>query len=295
MKISIVTDEISSDLETAVELAADWGIRNFELRGYGAQRVPCYSNYQKQRVLELMEEYQAQVVAISPGLFKIPYPQGKRSRFPLEVIDVSLYEKWRDAYSLLDYHCQELLPASLEYAKEINAAKVVIFSFSRGMDAPNNVPDEVLACLQNAADQAQKVGVELVIEVEEQFWADTGDHTAGLIKKIGHPALGVNWDAGNALAAGDDPFPQGYQAVRKYVRHVHFKDLITTPGGPYQYAVHGEIDWAGQIRALQADGYCGYISVEPHMQPKVASARAVYSRLKSLIDAGVEMDRPLND
>jgi sugar phosphate isomerase/epimerase len=283
MKISIVTDEISSDLETAIELATGWGIHDFELRGYEAQRVPLYSNYQKQRVRELMDEYQVKIVAISPGLFKIPYPSRQRERFPLEVIDASLYIKWKDSQSLLDYHCQELLPASLEYAKQIKAEKVVIFSFAREPNSLGFVPDEVLECLQNAAGQAQKAGIELVIEVEDQFWADTGEHTAEIIQKISHPALGVNWDAGNAYAAGDIPFPNGYLAVQKHVRHVHFKDLVPAVNGGFKYVVNGEIDWPGQIRALAADGYQGYISVEPHMQPKVGSSKASYQRLKMLL------------
>ncbi len=57
MILSIVTDEISADLETAIELGAEWGISQFELRGYGTERVLSYSPYQKQRVRELLEEY----------------------------------------------------------------------------------------------------------------------------------------------------------------------------------------------------------------------------------------------
>lgn len=284
MKISIVTDEISSDLETAMELASDWGIHNFELRGYGSQRVPAFTNYQKQRVLELMEEYKAQVIAISPGLFKIPYPSNKRERFPLESIDANLYGKWRDAQSLLNYHRYELLPASLEYAKEINANKVVIFSFDKGSSSQISAPDEVLLCLEDVVGQAQKKGIELVIEVEDNFWADTGKHTAEILKKIDNPYLGVNWDPGNSFEAGEIPFPDGYQSVRGHVKHVHFKDIVLTADGKFQYSINGQIDWASQIKALSDDGYDEYISVEPHLQPKISSAKAVYERLKSLIE-----------
>ncbi|HMN62810.1 MAG TPA: hypothetical protein PJ988_20760, partial [Anaerolinea sp.] len=67
MKISLVTDEVSSDLETAIELGLDWGVEAFELRGIGGQRVPRFSDYQKQRVLELKETYGIQIAAILPG------------------------------------------------------------------------------------------------------------------------------------------------------------------------------------------------------------------------------------
>lgn len=284
MKISIVTDEISSDFETAVELGTEWGIHDFELRGYGTARVPMFSEYQKQRVDEICAEYQAQIVAISPGLFKIPYPGREREQFPLVVIDNSLFQKWKDAQSLLKYHRTELLPASLEYAVRVHAKRVVIFSFARSSQPQNPIPDEIVECLHAAAEQAAKAGLELVIEVEDGYWADTGSHTAELVRRVNHPSLGVNWDAGNACAAGDVPFPDGYQAVREYVKHVHFKDLIHTEDGNCRYAVRGEIDWQGQIRALVGDGYDGYISIEPHMVPKVASSREAHQRLLELIE-----------
>lgn len=283
MKISIITDEISADIETAIELGTDWGIHDFELRGFGTQRVPLFSDFQKQRVRELLEEYGARVVAISPGLFKIPYPSKKREHFPLQVIDSNLYKKWRDARSLVDYHMQELLPISFEYAREIGAEKIIVFSYERGSTSSDIMPDEILESLHSAAEQAEACGLQLVIEVEDQFWADTGQHAADIVRKINMPALGVNWDPGNAIAAGDLPYPDGYLAVKDYIRHVHFKDVTRTTQGGYRYSVNGEINWNGQIQSLMADGYRGFISVEPHMQPKVASAKALYLRLKDLI------------
>jgi len=285
MKISVVTDEISADVETAIELGSTWGIHDFELRSFGTQRVPLFSDYQKQRVGELLEEFQARVVAISPGLFKIPYPSKGRERFSLQAIDASLYQHWHDARSLVNYHLHELLPASLEYASEIGAHTVVIFSFERDTSLPVPVPDEILESLHWAAQQAEKANLQLVIEVEDHFWADTGVRTAEIVRAINLPSLCVNWDPGNAIAAGESPYPDGYQAVREYVRHVHFKDVLRLAQGGYRYTLQGEIDWSEQIRSLVADGYRGFISLEPHMQPRVASVQALHRRLKELIAA----------
>jgi sugar phosphate isomerase/epimerase len=132
---------------------------------------------------------------------------------------------------------------------------------------------------------AESAGLQLAIEVEEGFWADTGRRTAELVQAVDHPALGVNWDPGNAYVAGDDPYPAGYEAVRPFVAHVHFKDVRRTVDGDYRYVVDGDIDWAGQVAALHRDGYAGYISIESHMQPKVSSARALLNRLQRSIEA----------
>jgi len=285
MKISIVTDEISSDLETALELAAGMDVRDIELRGYGSRRVPLFTDYQKQRVKELLEEYNARVVAISPGLFKIPFPPPKRESFPVQVFDSGLFERWRDARSLVRYHLDELLPASIEYAREIGAQKVICFGFDRGGAPAGPAPDEVLEALSSAAGEAALNDLDLLIEVEAGFWADSGERTAELVRKIGRPALGINWDPGNSIETGELPYPVGYQAARKYIRHVHFKDVVRGEVGNFRYEINGEIDWGGQVNALVRDGYQGYISVEPHMTPKVSCVRMLCNRLKELIAA----------
>jgi sugar phosphate isomerase/epimerase len=283
MKISLVTDEVSADLETAIELGLEWGVDAFELRGIGSQRVPHISDYQKQRVLELRETYGIHIAAISPGLFKIPYPPKKRQQFSLQVIDSHYYDQWQAARRLLDYHMHDLLPASIEYAKQVGARQIIAFSFERGSQPPGLPPDEILETLQMAARQVAQAGLQLAIEVENGFWADTGERTAAILRAVGEAGLGVNWDPGNAFEAGDVPFPDGYQAIRQYVQHVHFKDAVRRPDGRVDYAIQGDIDWAGQMRALHEEGYQGFISVEPHLRPKIAAARALTARLKQLV------------
>ena len=285
MEISIVTDEISADVQTALELGLEWGVASFELRGFGTERVPLFTPYQKERIGELLDEFDINIVAISPGLFKCPFPLTPRERFPLSAIDKTLYEQWRKPLDLVRYHQEELLPLSIEYAQSIGAQKIVAFSFERP-GAEEEVPDEILMALQSAADQCLTTGLGLVIEVEAGFWADSGANTAAIMSTLAHPALGVNWDPGNALVAGDIPYPNGYKAVKEYVRHVHFKDVSLAQDGSSQYVLSGQIDWAGQIAALIADGYAGYVSVETHMEPKISSAKAMTERLRNLINHG---------
>jgi sugar phosphate isomerase/epimerase len=287
MQISLITDEISADLETAFEIGASWGIRDFELRTIGNDRVPDFPGYQKRRLKELLEEYQARIVAISPGLFKCPFPAKARGRFSIQAMDHSLYQQWQSASDLVKYNQEELLPSSLEYAAEIGAKLVIIFSFERDSLAAA-APDEIIEILQAAAIQAEQFGLQLAVEVENGFWADSGQHTYDLISRVNRPGLGVNWDPGNAFEAGDSPYPSGYQAIRKYVKHLHFKDVIRLSSGACEYAVEGQIDWAGQIAALRKDGYAGHLSIETHMRPRLKSAEQALKRLRFLIKSASE-------
>jgi sugar phosphate isomerase/epimerase len=288
MKISIVTDEVSADPETAIELGVEWGLSAFELRGFGIDRVPLFTPFQKSRIREILDQYNVRIVAISPGLFKCPFPMGQRERFPLRSFDHALYQRWRQPRDVVKYHLEELLPLSIEYANELGAGKIVAFGFERGTGSGTVVPDEILALFRRAAEQVAQAGLELVVEVESGFWVDTGSNAAQVVRAVDHPALGINWDPGNAIVAGDLPYPAGYEAVRGFVKHVHFKDVSFEADGSHRYVINGDIDWSGQIAALAADKFGGFISIETHMEPKVRCARAMTERLQRLLKNAAE-------
>lgn len=283
IRISIVTDELSADPETALELASQWGIHDFELRGFFAERVPLLTAYQLRHLGLVLEDFGARVVALSPGLFKMPYPAQEPARWSFTCLDAGSFESWESARRLFDSHMQEILPRSLEMANELGARTVVCFGFHRGGAPAGLPPAEVVDGLGAAAEKAAGAGITLALETEEGFWADSGARTRWVVEQVDHPALRVNWDPGNAYCAGEQPFPDGYAALRGLIQHVHFKDARRRADGSHEYVTRGEIDWPGQVRALVQDGYDGFISIETHMRPKVASAKASLDRLSALI------------
>ena len=125
------------------------------------------------------------------------------------------------------------------------------------------------------------------MEVDHLTYGDQSSRAVEIVHRVNHPAFGLNWDPGNAFAAGEDvPYPDGYDAVRDHVRHVHFKDArIDRATGRRTWALDGAIDWAGQIAALQRDGYEGYISVETHMRPLLENTAYLVQRLQGLVRA----------
>jgi sugar phosphate isomerase/epimerase len=277
MKISVMSDEISSDLESALELMREWGLDTVEIRRAGERRYPDVSDYWKSRIPRMIKEFGFNVIAISPGLFKLDYPTAHGPLRFLRGPDMDQFEHEKRADALLDYHVNVLLPASIEAAKAIGAKNLICFSFQAQEHGPS--PEEVVQVLRHGASKAAEAGVQLVIEVQ-----DHGIRAADLVRRVDHPALGISWTPASAYAAGDpNPFPDGYAHVRPYVRHVHFKDVKLDEHGEPVWALDGLIDWRGQIAALQADGYDGYISIEPHVRPKIDGVLKTFDRLRGLI------------
>jgi sugar phosphate isomerase/epimerase len=106
-----------------------------------------------------------------------------------------------------------------------------------------------------------------------------------VVRRVDRPALGINWDPGAAYQGGEEvPYPAGFDQFRSFIRHVHFKDVTTEPDtGARSVVVDGVIDWRGAFAALRADGFDGYISVETHRRPKIASTFQLLERLRGLV------------
>ncbi len=146
MRISLITDEVSADPETAFELGAQWGVRDFELRGFFTERVPRFSDYQKQRLRDALAEHQGRIIAIAPGLFKVPFPPTSPPHSSLAWMERASYEDWAAAQHLVRLHLNELLPASIDYACELGVPLIIIFGFARAGAVGGSPPDEMLNC-----------------------------------------------------------------------------------------------------------------------------------------------------
>jgi sugar phosphate isomerase/epimerase len=285
MKVSVVTDEVSSDFETALEIIKSWGVEAVELRGIGEHRFPRITNYWKYRLPQLLGEFGLKVVAISPGLFQTPPPG--RPRRPMAFSrggDIRIVREEMETEARRDRDLNELLPASIEAALQLGAESIICFSFFSRFDHTEGdpLPEEAVQIMRAATDKVAAAGLQLNVEVSEPSL-----RCADLVRRVDHPAFGVNWDPGAAYMGGEDaPYPDGYAQLRPHVRHVHFKDVRKSPeSGTREVVVDGIIDWPEALRALRADGFDGWISVETHRRPKVDSTYRMLRRLQAMLAA----------
>jgi sugar phosphate isomerase/epimerase len=150
-------------------------------------------------------------------------------------------------------------------AGQTGARIVRVFSYWRTV-RPEECFDAVVTALMSLARQAAQHGITIGIENEHACNIGTGEETARVMAAADHPNLKVVWDPCNALVAGENPFPEGYRRIPPHrIVHVHAKDAFVENHTP-AFGPLGEcgVDWRGQIAALQADGYRGWISLETH-------------------------------
>ena len=102
--------------------------------------------------------------------------------------------------------------------------------------------------LGRAAAVAKAHDVILVIENEYDCNVATGTETRRLFAALPDRTLMHNWDPGNCIEAGENPFPDAWnQLDHSRIAHMHLKD---SSGHGWLPIGGGKIDFAGQFRRL---------------------------------------------
>ncbi len=252
MRLSVITDEISQNLDLALGVCADLGIRTVELRAVGGTNIVSHDLGSLQRIKSTLADGDFDVCAISSPFLKCHLYDGGAPRGAMHsATPASREEQWG------------ILESSLRVARLLGAPVVRAFSFWRA-EKPEEVREEVADVLSEAARRAESAGLVLGLENEHICNIGTGIEAGWVLGRITSPSLGVIWDPGNEAMLGSRPFPDGYGHIRGRIAHVHLKDVDVE--GNWVRVGAGVIDYPGQLRALAEDGYAGVLSLETHYE-----------------------------
>jgi L-ribulose-5-phosphate 3-epimerase len=257
--LSILTDEISHDLDHALHVVAtEFKMPQVDLRAMWNKNIMRLDAKEVAEARKLLEKHRLRVAAIASPLFKSDFPGAPTSQF-------SPTQKDQFGADFTADQQDEVLERACELARAFQCSIVRCFDFWRLADqAPYRAAiDERL---RKASDAAAKRGITLAIENEHTCNTATGSEAARLLAAVKHPSLKLTWDPGNAEHFGESPFPLGYSKLPKdRIAHIHCKDVARKDGKPQWEAMgRGVIDWSGQFRALNRDGFSGAASLETH-------------------------------
>src|ERR1700730_8045865 len=278
-RVSVINDEISQDFGHACEVASrEFGMGWIELRGMWKKNIVKLDEKEVAEARRILEKFQLKVTDIASPLFKVDWPGAPKSKF----------SEAKSFNADFDFKQQdEVLERAMDLAKAFQTDRVRCSDFWRLEDqAPYRaaIDDK----LRDVATQAAKKGIILVLENESACNTATGAEAAKVLSAVQSPSFMLNWDPGNATAAGEIPFPDGYNLLPKdRIGHCHCKDAVKK-GKKYDWAPMGGgiIDWAGQFKALRRDGYHYAVSLETHWNgggTPEESSRKSWAGMKKLL------------
>jgi sugar phosphate isomerase/epimerase len=276
-KLGIISDEISTNLDEAIDFITSYHLHFAELREIWGKNLMIAPQEDLDRAKKLLAAHNVTVSDIASPIFKWNIP-GEITKAN-EKHDFAL-GKYTEEDS------DKTLLKSFELARFFGTKKVRIFSYWRVPD-PEKVYPQVRDRLAKAASLAEKNDIVLVLENEYECNVGTGKELGRILRDVNSPALRGVWDPGNAVMLEETPFPDGYEAVKGLFPHMHIKDarknaetgkIVWAPVGG------GFIDFKGQFAALHQDKYSGTMSLETHYRrPDGNKAESTRESLQGLL------------
>ncbi len=256
-RIAAITDEFSPDLPTALKAMAAIGMTGAELRVISGKNIMDLTDEELARVVEQCKSYGMEIISIASPVLKCVLPGAPDidSRFQQDVFG-----------SKHTFDDQNRLAERAFAIANITGAKIIrVFSYWRTVQ-PEKCFDAIVSALADLAEKARKHDLIIGVENEHACNIGTAAEAAVILKALDHPNLKLVWDPANALVAGENPFPFGYKLIpANRIVHVHAKDCHMEGHKPIWGPLGTRsVDWKGQIEALTADGYKGWLSLETH-------------------------------
>jgi sugar phosphate isomerase/epimerase len=151
---------------------------------------------------------------------------------------------------------------AIDLAADVAAPRIRVFGgkLPQGL-ARDRAVDLLAQTLRGLADHASWRGVTICMETHDD-WCDPS-HVAAVMRKVNHPAVAVNWDIMHPVRFAGWTMERAFEALRPWVRHVHFHDGSKDPADRRMRPVgRGDIDHRAAVRLLMAMPYLGYLSGE---------------------------------
>ncbi|HMI35408.1 MAG TPA: sugar phosphate isomerase/epimerase family protein [Propionibacteriaceae bacterium] len=238
--LSGFVDEISDDFTEQCQVASGLGLRYVEVRSAWGTNILDLDDSQLANVQETLDRYGLKVSSIGSPIGKISIDD----EFPPHL---------------------ERMQHALEVAESLHAPYIRIFSFfiPEGTD-PDSRREEVLSRMGALAEAAVDSDVILVHENEKEIYGDIPRRCLDIVTSVSSPKLQLAWDPANFVQVGVRPFSEGYAMLRPHVGYIQIKDALLVDG-TVVVAGAGDGEVPETVRALRADGFDGFFSLEPHL------------------------------
>lgn len=233
-------DEISPDLDEQLDTLSQESMRYLELRGVWGKNVLDLSDTELENVKSTLDRSGVKVSSIGSPIGKVPVTDS--------------FGPHLDRFG-----------RALKAAHALEAPYVRIFSFfiPEG-DDPASHRDAVLERMSALAREAEGSGVTLVHENERHIYGDVPSRCHDILTQVDSPNLRAVWDPANFVLCGVRPHTDGYESLRPFIEYVHVKDARMDTGKVVP-AGQGDGEVPQTLEALQASGFDGFFSMEPHL------------------------------
>ena len=239
--ISAFADEISSDLDTQLNVLSSEGIQYLEFRGVWNKNVLRLSDEELSVIKGRLEEEGIRVSCIGSPIGKI---------------------KITDEF---ESHIKDF-ERVIHVSKMMDTKYIRIFSFY-GPEGQNveEYRDEVIKRMNVLVRRAERNNVVLLHENERHIYGESPQRCLDILQSCASPSLRLAFDPANFVQSSVHPMMDAFPVLESFVEYVHIKDAHFQDGRVAP-AGEGDGDVTGLIHELKGRHYKGFLSIEPHLK-----------------------------
>lgn len=232
-------DEAATDLEDQLDVLESVGIDRIDVRGVGGDNVLDLSNDELDAVRETIE---------GRG-FEIPLVGS-----PIGKVDVT------DEF---EPHL-ERFERALEVTDRLGADYLRVFSYYYPEEEdPFDYREEVMRRMRAKVELAAEADTVLCHENVNGIYGETPERARDIFTTVDSPYLRHIFDPQNYVARGREVYPDALFHLVEFVECVHVGGESREDGKVV--VGEGDTQIADVLRVLDARGFDGYLSLEPHL------------------------------
>ena len=238
-KLSGFSDEIAENVTEQFKVLNKLGIGYFEPRGIDGKNISKLTVDEAHSLKKQMDEYGICVSSIGSPIGKINLKADFDEHF-------------------------EMYKHVIETAGILGTRNIRIFSFYHDDGEWTSAErDEVLLRLSKMIDYAKSADIMLLHENEKNIYGDTAARCVDLMENLSCENFRAVFDPANFVQCGEDT-QAAYDVMKNYIEYMHIKDAYKADGKVVPAGM-GDGNVKAILKNLFASGYCGFLSLEPHL------------------------------
>lgn len=266
MKLGVICDGISRDLNHAIDVMDEFDLEYAELQFVGETEVGDHSKQEITEIDTLLRDRGKPVSCLSRHIFAGMTSANK----PGDELHTKHMDALKRVIEMAHIVGSPLVRIMTQKKEQILWGK----NGAEKWNVAHGAWDTMAPMIAPAVDLAKSENVTLVVETGNGTMVNSNYAARKLIDELdAKETLKVLWDPANNCWCHERAFPDGYEEVRGgYLGHVHIKDvLVDTPRATLEVRRMGEGQLADQFepiaQALREDDYDGVISFESVYHP----------------------------
>ena len=239
-KLTGFADEIAQDLQTQLDGLQKLNMHYVEMRGVDGKNLIHHDNEKLREIKKRLDDADIAISALGSPLGKIGITDP--------------FEK----------HFEEFQRA-VEIAQIMGSNYIRMFSFYVPQDGvqTREIKEQVWERLGKFAEYAKKEKVCLLHENEKGIYGEKAKECREIMDAFGGEYFKAIFDFANFVQAKQDTM-EAYELLKKDIAYIHVKDALWE-NGKVVPAGYGDGQLTEILRRLFADGFSGFLSLEPHL------------------------------